>query len=77
MLLVYPTLPLKGAKAMQAIETSTGTLRTALLWEKKKKMKPKPCGKISTYSVQEKTGLWVISIQMIYSLPNFHEFIGI
>lgn len=37
MLLVYPTLPLKGAKAMQAIETSTGTLRTALLWEKKKK----------------------------------------
>lgn len=31
MLLVYPMLPLKGAEAMQAIETSTGTLRTALL----------------------------------------------
>lgn len=74
MLLVYPRLPFKGGQVLQATETSTGKLSAVLLREK---LKSQPCGKISAYSLQEKTGLQAISIQMIYSLPDFQEFIGI
>ena len=74
LLLVYPRLPFKGGQVLWAIETSTGKLCAVLLREK---LKSKPCGKIYAYSVQEKTGLQAISIQMIYSLPYFQEFIGI